>query len=289
MLLLSKYEPGNPNEHFTLKIQSPWSAEKFCKYQFPEWAFIAMSEFCLLGYIGKAASHFQPRAFPEMSFSPDSMSAWYVLEYPSQVRFNARVAVVAADTIEMELTLANQADRFFPGIDFHACLNLSPMGEEFADVNHSLKVFMSSGGLSSFHDLHWADGRPLTEDEKRYAKMSVKGSAGVYEKVWSNGTWKEYDKLILEKSSLPVIARKSACANRFVAVFWPRARYVMSNSDLACIHADPIIPNCPGRDEVSLHGRIIFHEGDVQSLFERTEKELAELSLKDKVWTQWHV
>jgi len=56
ILSLSKYEPGNPNEHFTLKIQSPWSAQAFCKYQFPEWAFIAMSEFCLLGYIGKAAS-----------------------------------------------------------------------------------------------------------------------------------------------------------------------------------------------------------------------------------------
>ena len=63
----------------------------------------------------------------------------------------------------------------------------------------------------------------------------------------------------------------------------------MSNSGLACIHTDVTVPHCPGGEEVSLHGRIIFHEGDMQSLLERIEKELDELSLKDKLCSEWHV
>jgi len=289
MLSLSKYEFENPKEHFTVRIQSPWSPDAFCKCQFPEWAYVAMSEFCLLGYLGAEATHLQPLEFPAVAVSPDGSSVSYALEYPTGVAFSASMAACGADTLEMELKVTNRSKRFFPGIDFAACLNLTGMGVEFASIDHSLKIFVGERGHLCFNELHYSDGKPLAENEKMYARLSVEGTPGVYEKLWCNGAWTHYDRQILEKARLPFIARKSAEAERFVGVFWPRARYIMSNSGLACIHADPTIPNCPSAEEVALHGRIIFHEGDVQSLVERVERELAELSSKDRVWKKWHI
>jgi hypothetical protein len=289
MLSLSKFEPENPGEHFTITIHSPWSEGAFCKYMFPEWAFAAMSEFCLLGYIGRDASHLQPREFPQMRISPEGSSASYALDYPSGVSFGASAVVTSPDTVEMEVKVTNRSKRFFPGVDFAACLNLIPMGEEFASIDHSLKVFTGEKDMLSFNDLHYAGGSAVPESERTYARISVKGTPGVYEQSWSNGVWRRSCRLILEKAGMPFIARKSATTDRFVAVFWPKARYVMSNSGLACIHADPTVPNCPGGEEVALHGRIIFHEGDAGSLRRRIEGELAELSRKDRVWKHWHV
>jgi len=145
-IALSKFEPENPDEHFTIRIQSPWSDDQSCKYMFPEWAFVAMSEFCLLGYLGPRCTHLQPWVFPELGFDRDGATASYSLEY---------------------------------------------------------------------------------------------------ENFWSNGEWTEYAKPILEQIDPAFIACKSATADRFVATCWPRARTVLSNSGLACLHADPTVPNVP--------------------------------------------
>lgn len=290
MLALSKYEPGNANEHFTLSIGSPWSQRRFCKLQYPEWAYVALSEFCLLGYTGERASHLRPEEFPALAVSEDGRRASYALDYPTGVRFAARVDLVGDDTVEMELKTINGADAYFPGIDFMPCFLLVGMGEEFSSIDHSLKLFQSTDGLLTFDDLHHGEGRPLTEAEKESyrVKIPVENTVGTYGPRWLNGVWGASEMPVRETAALPFIARKSAGADRYIAVFWPRARYIFSNSELACLHADVTVPNCPAGEEVSLHGRIVFHEGDVDSLVTRVGKELEELSGKDNVWAEWH-
>ena len=142
MLRLSKYQPGNPNEHFTINIHSPWAESQTCKFMFPEWATIAMSEFVLLGYIGKGASHLLPVEFPELRFTEDGLSASYSVEYETGVILEASVSIVNADMAKMQLKVTNHAKRFFPGIDFTACLNLTDMGEEFSGADPRLKLFV---------------------------------------------------------------------------------------------------------------------------------------------------
>ena len=114
------------------------------------------------------------------------------VDYPTGVRFAARIDTAGDDTVEMELTTANGAQRYFAGIDFMACLGLIGMGDEFASVDHSLKLLQSSDALISFDDLHHSDGRPLTESEKAsyHVKIPVENTVGTYGARWINGVWR---------------------------------------------------------------------------------------------------
>jgi hypothetical protein len=290
MLKLAKYDSGNSNEHFTLKIQSPWSKNHFMKYQFPEWAYIAMSEFCLLGYTGKESTHLQPKQFPDLCFNKEGSKAWWSLTYPTNVTLEGEVAIVSENKIETKLSIVNRAKRFFPGIDFCTCLNLLEMGEDYNSTDPALKYFVSTEGLKTFDQLHHESGRALTDEEKGFWKFSVAGTAGVYKNYWSNGVWTEHSTTpILEKAKLPFIARKSASKDRFVAVLWSHGQTLLSNNVLACLHADPTLPNCPSGEEVTINGAILFHEGDLASLCTCAENTYHDLKEKDKVWETWHI
>lgn len=290
MIKLTKYKSDSWNEHFTIKIQSPWSEDHFMKYQFPEWAYIAMSEFCLLGYIGKKSTHLQPKKFPDICFTKDGSKAWWSLTYPTNVTLEGEVAVVSEKIIETRLRIVNRAKRYFPGIDFCTCLNLLEMGENYNSTDPGLKYFVSTEGLKTFDQLHHENGRELTDEERGFVKFSVAGTAGVYGNYWSNGVWTEHTTTpILEKAKLPFIARKSASEDRFVAVIWSHGRTILSNNVLACLHADPTLPNCPSNEEIAINGAILFHEGDLTSLVNSVEKNYQELKEKDKVWKTWHI
>jgi hypothetical protein len=290
MIKLSKYKPDSGNEHFTLNIQSPWSDNHFLKYQFPEWAHIAMSELCLLGYIGEKSTHMPPQQFPDLCFADDGLKAWWSLTWPTQVTLEGEVAVVSERKIETRLRIVNRADRYFPGIDFCNCLNLLEMGDDFNSPDAALKYFVSTEGLKTYDELHHESGRLLTDAEKGFVNLSVAGTPGVYRNTWSNGVWTEHTATpVLEKAQLPFIARKSASQEQFVAVIWSHGRTLLSNDVLACLHADPTLPNCPSGEEVAIHGAIVFHEGDLPSLAASAEQHLQELKAKDNVWKTWHI
>lgn len=256
---------------------------------FPEWANIALSELILLGYIGKDATHLLPLEFPELQFAEDGLSASYAVKYPTGVTLEASTRVISADLVKMELTVTNRAKRFFPGIDFTACLNLIDMGEEFSGPDPGLKIFTANGALTSFDCLHHPDGRELSMAEKAFVAVPVQGSVGCYENFWSNGVWTRNRQPVIEKASLPFLARKSADDDRFIAICWPRARFIMSNIKLACLHADPTVPNCPSGEQVSINGAIIFHQGSPESLVRRITQELESLAKEERVWTEWHI
>ena len=260
------------------------------KYQFPEWAYIAMSELCLLGYIGEKSTHLQPQQFPDLSLAEDGLKAGWSLTWPTDVTLEGEVAVVSERKIETRLRIVNRAERYFPGIDFCSCLNLLDMGEDYNSPDPTLKYFVSTEGLKTFDTLHHENGRALTDIENGFMNLSVAGTPGVYRNYWSNGVWTEHAATpLLEKAGLPFIARKSASHDRFVAVIWSHGRTILSNNILACLHADPTLPNCPSGEEVAIHGAILFHEGDLASLVENAEQQLQELKAKDNVWKTWHM
>ena len=259
------------------------------KYQFPELAYIAMSEFCILGYMGKECTHLYLENFPKLSFTEDGSLASWSVTYPTGVTLSGKVAVVSESVIETQVKVVNKSKRYFPGIDFTACLQLTEMQDEFSSIDHKLKYFLSTDGVKTFDELHHKDSKCFEEAEKMYLKLSVAGTSGVYKEQWANGEWTKYSRPVLEQAELPFIARKSNLHDRYVAVMWPRGRTILSNSGLACLHADPTVPNCPSGEEVSVHGAILFHQGDLASLMKTTQQLCQSLTKKDKVWKKWHI
>ena len=59
----------------------------------------------------------------------------------------------------------------------------------------------------------------------------------------------------------PVAAVKSAGGDRWILTAWQRAGRVWGNKDCPCIHSDPVLPDCPPGQTVSVRGRLWFHEG----------------------------
>lgn len=291
MLNLKKYAPMQENQWFTIAVDTPWEGAGQCSYMFPEFAYIAMSEFRLLSYSGPRPPyppHMLPVQFPELEFTDGGKKAGYSLRYDAGVKVEARMEVVGPNVVEMTLTLQNDSEQYFPAIDFTNCLNLTGMGPEYASIRSDLKLFWSEQGLASFNDVHYRDGRPLTSEDKQYVMLHVKGTPE-YIATWANGGW--YDRTGIrkrEEALMPFLARKAESCDRYVATCWPSASTLLSNSGLACMHSDVTLPNCPSGAVTQLHGCILFHEGDQASFIERIcalNRRLASHDLVPEPWS----
>ena len=47
----------------------------------------------------------------------------------------------------------------------------------------------------------------------------------------------------------------------------------MSNGRIPCLHADPVLPDCPPGESVSVEGRIYLLTGDLNDLKARYERD----------------
>jgi peptidoglycan/xylan/chitin deacetylase (PgdA/CDA1 family) len=59
----------------------------------------------------------------------------------------------------------------------------------------------------------------------------------------------------------PVAAAQSTARNRWVLTAWDRCGRAWGNTDVPCLHADPVLPDCRPGETVHLHGRLWFYEG----------------------------
>jgi hypothetical protein len=290
MINLRKYKPEAPDQWFTVEITPPWEDAGTCAYRFPEFAYIALSEFRLLSYNGPNPPHpphMMPVEFPTFQFSDDGSGAWYSLRYESGVELEARIEAAATDTVELTLTVNNRSCQYFPGIDFVNCLEMTEMGTEFSSIRHDLKLFWSDHGLESFANLHWRDGRPLTLQDKMKVHMHVAGTPE-YLQMWANGGWVDMSEYRpQEEAFMPFLARKAQSSDRYVAVLWPRASTLLSAADIACLHGDVTVPNCPPGETVRLHGCIVLHEGSEAGFIERMQSTNDELAAKDVIPPVW--
>lgn len=84
------------------------------------------------------------------------------------------------------------------------------------------------------------------------------------------------DNKILRK---PVAAVHSAGGNRWIITAWQNTGRSWGNPLCPCMHADPILPDCPYRKTVRVRGRLWFYEGtDIEREIERGVQALPPLS-----------
>jgi hypothetical protein len=65
-----------------------------------------------------------------------------------------------------------------------------------------------------------------------------------------------------------VIAVRGEQTDRWIVTSWTPIQRVWQNAPLPCIHADPIFPDCPPGETVTVSGFLRFYEGaDVRSVY----------------------
>src|SRR5579872_2356297 len=71
----------------------------------------------------------------------------------------------------------------------------------------------------------------------------------------------------------PVAAARSATGDRWILTAWERCGRAWGNAPVPCLHADPVLADCPPGEEVRVRGRLWFYEGgDVDAEVERALK-----------------
>jgi peptidoglycan/xylan/chitin deacetylase (PgdA/CDA1 family) len=79
----------------------------------------------------------------------------------------------------------------------------------------------------------------------------------------------------------PLSAVRSSRSDRWVLTAWEGCGRAWGNADSPCMHADPVLPDCPPGQTVRRKGRLWFYEGkDIESELQRAEKTIA------AVWTR---
>jgi peptidoglycan/xylan/chitin deacetylase (PgdA/CDA1 family) len=60
----------------------------------------------------------------------------------------------------------------------------------------------------------------------------------------------------------PVAAVQSDKGNRWILTGWERCGRVWGNTQCPCMHADPVLPDCPAGQTVRVRGKLWFYEGN---------------------------
>ena len=71
-----------------------------------------------------------------------------------------------------------------------------------------------------------------------------------------------------------VVAVTSAGGRHVFALAWPRPRSILSNAEIPCVHADPVLPKCPPRRRVHVRGKIYLMEGTLDDVLARVQREV---------------
>ncbi len=78
---------------------------------------------------------------------------------------------------------------------------------------------------------------------------------------------------------IPFISLVNRSGDRAVGLTWQGVKYLTTNGELACIHADPSFPDCAPGETVTARGRIVFGGGSAKDLLESNREAIEE------VWT----
>jgi len=77
-----------------------------------------------------------------------------------------------------------------------------------------------------------------------------------------------------ERTDANLVAATSKDGKYVFAVAWPRPRSILSNAFIPCIHADPLLPDCPPGRRVHLRGKLYLMEGALEDVLHRVRREV---------------
>jgi hypothetical protein len=71
----------------------------------------------------------------------------------------------------------------------------------------------------------------------------------------------------------PVAAVKSDTNDKWILTAWEKCIQTWDNPAVPCLHANPMLPDCPAGQTVKVRGRLWFHEGtDIEGEIARADE-----------------
>ena len=166
-------------------------------------------------------------------------------------------AEVGDGGVDLELAVENRTEEPLTDLRAQVCL-ASQRVEDFGSEDLARVIVPVDGKM-----------KPLTE----LAKVGVWDGLKRYVPVRGNGMPTDG----LTEAHLPLIGLVNGSGTRTIGVTWQGARFLITNGELSCIHADPYFPDCAPQATVSAKGRILFSEGGPQRLLEEHRQDVVTL------------
>ena len=229
------WRPHYPWEHIAW-VSPSWPSQDYIWLDFPEAIFTRQG----LLFLSAVNPAIQPMMFsdlPAVPWRPEADGIAYERTLPNGVVFGGKVTK-AEKAVNLELSIRNGSDKPLNDIRLQTCFFLRAIREFGAYTDENKYVHVPGQGWLAF--------------EKARKLESVKGR---YRLGWRGGP---------QLADLPMMVTVSSKAERLVACTWLADTYSLINNRLhPCMHSDPAFPDLPAGKSATIHGKLLFFEGNL--------------------------
>jgi hypothetical protein len=263
------HNPPDQNQYLAFMAKAPW-LDGYIRVRFPE---NINSKFGLhfLDNLQPELPRVSKVALPEWQTDPGTGALFYQVKTAEGIGFAGRVRV-EGEVIHMEYTVTN-GTKEVQDLTSQVCFDMAPA----KGLNERITLD---------HTFTWIGGEyrslETTTSPKREAKFAKNGFNWLLmlyneqpddpmRKIEDECFWWIAD----QKPDLPLMVRETADRKHLVAITWESStvRRLMTNTNIPCLHADPLeCKNLPPGESRTWRGRIFMMENDPAKLLEAFNK-----------------
>jgi hypothetical protein len=245
-------DPAQPWRHAAL-IQAPWM-DAPVQFRYPE---TLNSD--TLDFIDHKREDMPPRVDPanlaNVWKTSEADSLWFEWDYDNQV-IGGRLTP-NEDTVDVEFWFGNKrSGPVRPLVQF--CSTLT--GTLFEDRSLERTWIYTKGAWTAMANTDRGAGNPAL------CHYPVEGSpAPGVATPWGCSS---------DVAEFGVVAVTSEDGRYVYAVAWPNSVSILSNTQIPCVHADPVLPECPAGRRAYVHGRLYMMEATLEDVLDRVRREV---------------
>ena len=253
-----------PPQRQAVEIVPPWGTEGHLTIRFPETLHSNLGLLFIDHYRPDMLPVVELDRIPDWQIDPETGAISYLCQLPNGIEFSGKL-IPGEDAVDMKFAVKNGTDSELNSLNLQFCLVQSSF-PDFSIPELTNTYILHDGKWIALADTTF---RKMVPDKPPWIIGSVIGRPGPkpgksLEKAWY---------VCHEPADMPLIATVSRDGKRVLAITWPSGRSVMSNGWIPCLHADPILPNCPPGESVSVDGRLYLVTGGLDELKARYEKD----------------
>ena len=239
------WRPHCPYEHIAW-VKPPWMTNDYIWLDFPE------AIFCSQGLL--YLSHLSPRFpqvypnEPKVLWNIDSYGISFERTLPNNITFGGSLKKADITTVDLTLYIHNGSQKDITDILLQTCAFLRH-SKEFSE-------FTADNKFVHLPDHGWV---PFPKAQE------MKLENGKYRLGWRSGP-KSADLPVMVTKARPEVPGAPE-TNHMTALTWEENTYsLVSNPNHPCMHADPFFPDLEPGQSAEIHGRLIFHKGNIEEL-----------------------
>jgi hypothetical protein len=254
-------KPNQESESYhAALIQAPWMNAPIC-FRFPESIFTDALDFIDHTPAGMVPLKATRPALSQVWEESEGGALWFEWDL-DKYKTGGRLSP-NEDDVDLEFWLANGRDK-----PVSVALQFCPVlkGTMFEDPALERTWIHSNGKWVAMADTSRGDG------DRAFCHYPVEGGPPIDVPLpWGVGG---------DVADCGVAAVTSADGRYVFAIAWPDARSLLSNAEIPCVHADPVLAECPSGRRIHRRGKLYLMEGTLDDLLERVRREVPAVSPK---------